>query len=548
MKRWLIAIIPAVVLASLIGWRLNLRKSEAAEQAKMQQMRRGIAPIVDVAEVKVRDIVETFEGVGTVEAPLDVRLAPKVTGRIEYLEVDEGDRVTPGQVLVRIDPSEIESEVNRARATLAESQSRLAQAQITRSSTDVGVSTQIRQQQAAVAAAEADYNQVRENFNAQVSAAQSAVTEAQTRIDSAEAGIANANAAIKSAQANLENARTKYNRIQDLYRQGFIAAQDVDDARTAVNVQQGALEVTQGQLESAKASKRAAESQKSSAEKQVSIARTRGQADIKSAQSRVAQAKAALDMARANRVQRPAYQANLAALQASVDAARASLRQAETRRSDTVLVSPISGFVTARNMDPGSMASPSQPVLTLQAMRQVWVTAPLPEEISRKIQLGQVAQVKLDAMPNRIFVGRVVQINPAADPGSRQFNVRIGLDNSRGFLKPGMFARVTLTTDRRTGVISIPREAVQNTKDGSIAVVVSGEGDAKHRPITLGVSDPKGFEVLSGLQPGEKVVILSGAPVRDGTKVRVAGQKPEGTGTGRAGGSGPPRAASSPRI
>src|SRR5688572_20709236 len=150
MKRWLIVIIPALVLASLIGWRLNLRKTEAAEQAKAQQMRKGMTPIVSVAEVKVRDIVQTFDGVGTVEAPLDVKLAPKVAGRIEYLKVNEGDPVAVGQILVRIDPSEVESEVNRARATLAEAQSRLAQAEITRSSTDVGVSTQIEQQKAGV--------------------------------------------------------------------------------------------------------------------------------------------------------------------------------------------------------------------------------------------------------------------------------------------------------------------------------------------------------------------------------------------------------------
>ncbi len=529
MKRWLIVLVPALALASLIGWRLNLRKTEAAEQAKMQQMRKGIAPMVSVSKVTRRDIVQTFDGVGTVEAPLDVKLAPKVAGRIEFLKVNEGDLVTIGQALVRIDPSEIEGEVNRARATLAEAQSRLAQAEFSRTSTDVGVTTQIQQQKAGVSVAEADFNQVRDNFNAQVSTAQAAVTEAQSRIDSAEAGVANANASIRSAQANLENARAKFNRINDLYKQGFIAAQDVDDAKTAVSVQQGALEVAQGQLNSAKALKESAESQKRSAEKQVQIAQTKGRSDIAAARARVVQAKAALEMARANRVQRPAYQANLAALQAAVDAARASLRQSETRRSETVLTSPINGFVTQRLMDPGSMASSSQPVLTLQAMRQVWVSVPIPEEVGRKVRVGQTTQVKLDAMPNRAFSGRVVQLNPAVDPASRQFNLRVGLDNSRGDLKPGMFARVILETERRPGVLSIPREAVLQSKKGSIAVVVDKD-EAKHRQIVLGSSDPAGFEVISGLNAGEEVVVLTGAPVKDGTKVRVAGTRNRTTG------------------
>jgi RND family efflux transporter MFP subunit len=456
---------------------------------------------------------------------LDVKLSPKTNGRIEYLEVNEGDRVQAGQVLVRLDPSEIDAEVTRARAALAESASRLAQGEISRSSTDAGVTTQIRQQQAAVSVAEADLHQVRENFNAQVATAQSAVAEAQSRIESADAAIANAQAGIKSAQANLENARTKQNRISDLYKQGFIAAQDVDDARTAVSVQQGALDVAQGQLDSARALRSAAAAQKDSATKQVQIVQTKGKSDIRAAQARVQQAKAALEMARANRVQRPAYQANLAALRSAVDASRAAVGQAEARRADTVLRSPISGVVTDRQMDPGSMATPSQPILTLQAIRQVWVTTPVPEEINRKVRLGQSALVKFDGIPNRAFTGRVVQVNPAADPASRQFNVRVGLDNSQGLLKPGMFARVTLSTDLRSSVVTIPREAVQQSAEGPIAVVVESE-EAKHRPLTLGASDSAGFEVVRGLQAGEKVVVLSGAPVKDGAKVRVAGKKP----------------------
>jgi len=168
------------------------------------------------------------------------------------------------------------------------------------------------------------------------------------------------------------------------------------------------------------------------------------------------------------------------------------------------------------------MASPSQPILTLQALRQIWVTVPVPEEVNRKVAVGHTATVRFDAIPRRTFSGRIVQVNPAADAASRQFNIRIGLGNSEGLLKPGMFARAALITDRKPGVVTIPREAVQQSKDRSIAVVVEGE-EAKHRPVVLGASDPAGYEVRSGLREGERVVVLSGAPVRDGTKVRVAG-------------------------
>ena len=205
-----------------------------AAQNKQREARRKAVPAVAVAVARVKDIVPTFEAVGGVEAPLNVKIAAKVTGRIDFLQVREGDRVTRGQVLVRMDPSEIEAQVQQQRSALAEAQDRLTQAQITQAPTDVQVNMQVRQQAAALASAQANYHQVRQNFAAQVATAEAAVTDAQGRVNSANAGMANAQASIRSAQANLANARASTNRINDLYKQGFIAAQDVDDARTAV--------------------------------------------------------------------------------------------------------------------------------------------------------------------------------------------------------------------------------------------------------------------------------------------------------------------------
>src|SRR5207253_2677940 len=119
------------------------------------------------------------EAVGSVEAPLNVRISPKVTGRIDYLQAHEGDRVTQGEVLVRIDPSEIEAQVSQQQAAVAEAESRLAQAQITQNPTNVGVNTQITQQQAALASVRADYNQTKQNYSSQVASANAAVTDAQ---------------------------------------------------------------------------------------------------------------------------------------------------------------------------------------------------------------------------------------------------------------------------------------------------------------------------------------------------------------------------------
>jgi RND family efflux transporter MFP subunit len=535
MKRWLTVLIPLLILGALIGWRLHTKQIQVAAQNQQRAARRTAVPVVSVAVARLKDIEPAFEAVGGVEAPLNVKIAAKVMGRIEFLQVREGDRVTRGEVLVRIDPSEIEAQVQQQQSALAEAQYRLSQAQITQAPTDVQVNTQVRQQAAGVSTAQANYNQVKQNYAAQVAAAQAAVTDAQGRVNGANAAMANAQASIRSAQANLNNARAKYNRIYDLYKQGFIAAQDVDDARTAVDVQQGALDVAQSQLNSATAGRDSALAEKQAADNQASIVKTKGQADIDAARAAVVQARAALEYARANRAQKPAYQQNLAALRATVAAARASLRNVDAQRANTVLTSPLNGFVTDRLMDPGAMATAGQPILAVQSIRQVWVTVAVPEEVSRKIYVGLPTQVRFDALPGRAFTGKVVQVNPAADPMSRQFSVRVMLDNSQNLIKPGMFARVAMVTEHIRNAIVVPREAIQQSPAGPAVIVVAENDVAQRRPVTLGSSDTDSIAVTEGVHPGERVVTMSAAPVKDGQPVRIAGTRRGTRGQGQGG-------------
>lgn len=539
MKRWILVLLPLLLLGALIGWRLYDKTVAAAAQNQMRTARMKAPPVVAVASARVRDIVPTFEAVGGVEAPFNVRIASKTAGRIDFLQVREGDRVTQGQVVARIDQSEIQAQVRQQQAAVSEAESRLAQAQLTEAPTNVNVSTQISQQQAAVASAQADFQQVRQNYAAQVAAAEAAVTDTQGRVNNADAAIQNAQASINSAKANLNNANAKFRRVNDLYQQGFIAAQDVDDARTAVDVQQGAVDVAGGQMNAAKAQRSSAAAQVAAAQRQADIVRTKGKADIKAAQAKVVQAQAALKYAQANRAQTPAYKQNLQALRDAVSAAQAGVRNAQAQLSNTVLTSPVGGFVTGRYMDPGAMATPGQPILAVQSVRQVWVTVPVPEEVSRSVYTGQPATVRLDALPGRTFSGKVTQVNAAADPMSRQFQVRVTLDNSQNLLKPGMFARVTMVTHRVRSATVVPREAVQSGPQGSSVIVVDKTSSvAQHRPVTTGASDADGIAITEGLQPGEQVVVLSAMPLKDGQVVRVGGGRPGGGGHGRQAGSG----------
>ena len=150
----------------------------------------------------------------------------------------------------------------------------------------------------------------------------------------------------------------------------------------------------------------------------------------------VVRARAALEYARANRAQKPAYEQNLAALRATVAAARASLHNAEAPASEYRPHLAAQRLRHRPSLGPWRHGHLRPPILGVQSMRQVWVTVSVPEEVSRKIYVGLPTQARFDALPGRVFTGKVVQVNPAADPQSRQFSVRVMLDNPQNQIKP----------------------------------------------------------------------------------------------------------------
>ncbi len=511
MKKWIAILIPVVILAYLIVWRINIKNAENAEMAGMQSAR-GKRPVAaSVSTVQTRDIFNVFEAAGSLEAPLSVDIAPKITGRIDMINVREGDPVHKGQVLVKIDASDVEANVQLQMANLAEAQYRLAQAKLNQNPADVAVNTQISQQKASRASAEAEYKQAQVSNIAQLAGAEADVRDAQSKID-------NANANINGAKANLENSKAKYNRVQSLYQKGFVSTQAVDDAKAALAVQESALEIARGQLASAIDAKE-------SKQQQYNVLKAKGEADIEVARTKILQVKASLESANANTSQKLAYRQSIAALKASVDAVKAALQNAKAKRADTVLISPLDGFVTKRLGDPGAIASPNQPILSVQFMKQVWVTVSVPEEVCAKLHIGQTAKIRLDAQPGKEYTASIIQINPAADPQSRQFQVRVIMSNASNQLKPGMFARMSLETGRIRNALVVPREAVLRDKMGSYVMTVDADSKAVRVAVVPSGEDADYINIGNALKPGQKIVVMSSSPVREGQTVSSGGRK-----------------------
>ncbi|MEO7715472.1 MAG: efflux RND transporter periplasmic adaptor subunit [Capsulimonas sp.] len=518
MKRIIPIVIVVVLIGALIVWRLNVNKADAT---KLQSDRGRGAAVVAASKATVRDIVKTFQTTANIESPQTVKLSPKVAGQIVMLALHEGDSVRRGQIVAKVDDTELQATVRKQVATVAQAQARLLQAQATQNTVGVGVGTQIQQQAAGVAAAQADYAQARQTYNAQVATADAAVADAQSKVGVADAQIANAQAGVRSAQANYDNANTQLTRTTSLLQQGAVAQQEADTARTTAAVQKGNVDVAIAQLNSAKASRASAQSLLESARHQAQIVRTTQKTTIASSLTKVTQAQAALRNAKANTTQPAAYRANLTALQADVASAQADLTNARAQLAQTSLISPIDGFVSARYADPGTLASPGSPVLALQALRQVWATIAVPQEQIRHIGVGQNAEVTVDSLPGRKLTGRVIQVNPSGDPASRDFTVRLAMNNGDGALKPGMFARVSLITESYPHVTTIPPEAVEKDQDGSFVWLITPDGKLQRTPVQTGASSAAAVEITKGIQPGDQVVTVSGGRLKDGQDVKI---------------------------
>ncbi len=525
MKRWLGIGVPFLIVLCLVGWRISAEKAEAAKLKGQQKGRSGQTPVVEVATAERRPILQAIEVVGTVEAPISVKLSPKVAGRIAFLEVREGDAVVPGQTLVRIDPREIDAQVLQQRAAIAEARSRLAQAEMTAGANQTRVESAVKVQRAALDSARADLRQTEKNHDAYIGTAEAAVTDAEARLSAAESEVVQRKADLKAADAARRNARARLDRLSAQLDKGFVSQQQVDDARLAYESADAMVGVRQGEIASAESQVRSAKALLTSAEKQLAIAKEKSQADMAAARARVRQAEALSEEAGANRAQTPAYRQNLLALRANVAAAEAGLRQMEARQLDLELKSTVEGTVTERLADPGSLASPGQTLVTVQFLKWVFVSATVPVEHAAKVYRGQPVQIRVDAFANRTFSGSIQQISQSADPQSRQFVVKIRLENASGELRPGMFARVELVTSKVEAPAVVPVAAVAKGPDGESVTVIDDKDAATKRPVKTGAADRNGIAILQGLKPGERVVTLSYAPVRDGQKVQV-GAKP----------------------
>ncbi len=185
-----------------------------------------------------------------------------------------------------------------------------------------------------------------------------------------------------------------------------------------------------------------------------------------------------------------------------------AIKTAKKTDAGTYVVAPIGGVVTDRQVGPGQyiQAGASNPVFAIGDLSTVWLIAAVPETQVPYIERGQTVEVRVLALPGQLFKAKLTAIGAQVDPVTRRVPVRATIANPDGKLKPQMFASFSIITSGESPAPAVPEEAVVREGDQAHVWVVTQNNTLVIRPIRTGRSSDGWVEVVSGLEPGERVV------------------------------------------
>jgi RND family efflux transporter MFP subunit len=356
---------------------------------------RGAAMAVEVGAAGRRELIDYITVVGNLIGETTVDVVPRVSGRLDSVQVQLGDRVGRGQQVAKVEDRELREQVNQSEANIE-----VNRATVTSRINDV-----------------------------------------------------------KVAESALERAKASFER-------GLISQQALEDAEARHNAAVSQVEVAKAQLSST---------------------------------------------------------------QARLDELKINL-------ANTVLTAPMDGVVSKRNLDPGAFAGTNTAVVSLVDISTVRLIANLVERDFKRVQPGGQAMVEVDAFPGEQFVGRVNRVAPVFDPATRTATMEIQIPNPGFRLKPGMYARVRLTADRKQNALTVSRNAIVDINGRRGVYTVDGDV-ARFQPVQTGLSDGDFIEITEGIQDGTRIVTVGALALRDGDRISVTGGA-GGRGNGRANGGG----------
>lgn len=251
--------------------------------------------------------------------------------------------------------------------------------------------------------------------------------------------------------------------------------------------------------------------------------------DATIARTELTQSQAALSLAQdvfernQTLVQRGAgTQVNLEQATAQLATARANVAASAARLEKLTIHAPFRGVVGLRSVSVGTIVQPGQAIATLANIDPIKVDFGVPELFLSAARVGQQVAIAVDAVPGRSFTGEVYAIDPVVDQAGRALRLRARIPNADGTLRPGLFARVSLTTGVRDNAVLVPEQALVAAVTGQgQAIYVVRDDRAALVNVRIGRRSEGGVEILEGVAAGDQVVVAGQLTLRDGAPVRI---------------------------
>jgi HlyD family secretion protein len=327
------------------------------------------------------------------------------------------------------------------------------------------------------------------------------------------AALGTAKSSLAYAASELKRARKNFQRFKTIYQQGLSKA-TLESAQSALAHAAGEVERSRQHVQRIKA---------------IYEQKLLPKAELEKAESALEAAKARYQEAREKllRTQRDLRaevdkaEATLEAAKVLHQEAREKLVQARKELQNTSVVSPVSGVIMERLINPGEISQSAQPLLTIGRIDQVLVEAKIAEERVADIYPQQSAAVTFNAFPNEVLEGEIIKIKPVTDAETKTFLVYVKLANREGKLTPGLTGFIRIKKPHETLTVpSIALISPTGLQESTVFVVDNG-AFAKIRKVKVGVVAEGMTEIVGGLAEGEQVVVVGQMALRDGDQVRI---------------------------
>jgi RND family efflux transporter MFP subunit len=466
-------LITTVIIVSLLG--SACQNQEPKAQTPQQAMR------VRLQEIASETIVDSSEYVGALEAKQRVNLAPKINGRIVKIFLQEGDTVTKGQLIAELEPTKEEEEVNAATSQVS-----AAMAEFNRT-------------EAELIQREAE----RGSASGVVDTRRADVAGAQADLENARANLQSAEAEVEDAKAQLQLAQVEYDRSKNLLGQGVVAQQDFDFKERDLKITQAQLQVKLKQRDAARASVLAA---------QTSVQANQGSLksaidNLRAAQKRVDAARALVDQAKA-----------------SIGAAQGQKGSIEQDLLYNRIQAPISGILGDFNKKKiGDYLQTGENFTTITDNQEFNLNVSIPIEYRERIRLGLPVET-LNSDGTVGVKGEVTYISPLVDQNAQAVLVKMTFRND-GTLRDQQYVKVRIIWEQKPGIL-IPAIAVSSIGQQKFVFVAQEETQkgkntlvAKQIPVTVGNIQGQSYQVLSGIQPGDKIALNKILELKDGRPI-----------------------------